>query len=174
MIDCANLSATHDKKNLLPLKEEKSRRSNTIQNPGARNNIITAYMFGELSLPLMTPVFVDDAKDLALAAPALEGGLIFYLRTLYPNILRAKALRRDLARALSDDPPQRIEQLYRGRLHPRGAHYPQGATPLPPSNLSSQVLPGDLIHPLNTASSQALWLGSHTHIHTSEWPLAFT
>jgi hypothetical protein len=45
-----------------------------MKNPGTHNNIITAYMFGELSPPLMTPVFVDDAVGLALAAPALEGG----------------------------------------------------------------------------------------------------
>jgi hypothetical protein len=64
-----------------------------IKNPGARNNITTAYMFGELSPPLMTPVFVDDA-GLALAVPALEGGLILHLRTLSHNVLRAEAQRR--------------------------------------------------------------------------------
>jgi hypothetical protein len=31
-----------------------------------------------------------------------------------------------------------------------------------------------LCHPLNTASSEARWLGRHTHTQTSEWPLAFT
>jgi hypothetical protein len=50
-------------------------------------------MFGELSPPLMTPVFVDDA-GLALAAPALEAGLILHLRTLSHNVLRAEAQRR--------------------------------------------------------------------------------
>jgi hypothetical protein len=52
-------------------------------------------MFGELSPPLMTPVFVDDAAGFVLAALALEGGLILHLRTLPlpspPNVLKAKA-----------------------------------------------------------------------------------
>jgi hypothetical protein len=30
---------------------------------------------------MMTPVFVDDAAGLALAAPALEGGLIHCVRS---------------------------------------------------------------------------------------------
>jgi hypothetical protein len=96
----------------------------------------------------MTPVFVDGAAGLALAAPALEGGLVLHLRTLSHNILRAKAQRRGLGRARSDDPPQRMEYLSGGRLHPRGAHHPQGATPRPPSDLQVQVLPGDLMSPL--------------------------
>jgi hypothetical protein len=83
----------------------------TIKNPGARNNITPAYMFGELSPSLMTPVLIDGAAGLALATPALEGGLIFHLRMLFHSVLRAEAQRRGLVRARSDDPPQRIEHL---------------------------------------------------------------
>jgi hypothetical protein len=43
------------------------------------------------SPPLMKPVFVDGAAGLALAAPALEGGLVPHLRTLSLNVLRAEA-----------------------------------------------------------------------------------
>jgi hypothetical protein len=124
-----------------------------------------SYVFGELLPPLMTPVFVDGAAGLALAAPALEGGLVLHLRTLSHNVLRAEAQRRGLGRARSDDPPQRIEHLSGGRLHPRGAHHPQGATPRPPSNLHVQVLPGDLMSPLKhrVVSSSVAW---PSHIHT--------
>jgi hypothetical protein len=88
------------------VKEEKADGRNTMKNIGARNNITTAYMFGELSPPLPTPVFV--------AAPALEGGFKLHLRTLSHNILRAEVKRRGLGRARSDDPPQRIEHLSGG------------------------------------------------------------
>jgi hypothetical protein len=114
----------------------------TIQNHGARNNITTAYIFGELSPSLMTPVFVNDAAGLALAAPALEGGLMLHLRTLSHNVLRAEAQQRGLGRARSDDPPQNIEHLFGGRLRP------QGATPRPPNDLHTQVLPCNLMSPL--------------------------
>jgi hypothetical protein len=144
-----------------------------MKNTGARNNITTAYIFGELSPPLMTPMFVDGAAGLALAAPALEGGLMLHLRTLSHNVLRAEAQRRGLGRARSDDPPQRIEHLSGGCLHRRGAHHPQGATPRPPSDLHAQVLPGDPISPLEhrVVSSPMAW---PSHTHTSEWPLVFT
>jgi hypothetical protein len=79
----------------------------------------------------MTPVFVDGAARARPAAPALEGGLMIHLRTLSHNVLRAEAQRRGLGRARSDDPPQRIEHLSGGCLHPRGAYHPQGATPPP-------------------------------------------
>jgi hypothetical protein len=96
----------------------------------------------------MTPVFFNSAAGLALAAPALEGGLILHLRTLSHNVLMAEAQRRGLGRAHSDDPPLRIEHLSGGRLHPRRAHHPQGETPQSSSDLHAQVLSGDLISPL--------------------------
>jgi hypothetical protein len=64
----------------------------------------------------MTPVFVDGVAALALAAPALEGGLVFHLCTLSHNILRAEAQRKGLGRASSDDPSQRIEHLSGERI----------------------------------------------------------
>jgi hypothetical protein len=73
-------------------------------------------MIRKQSPPLMKPVFVDGAAGLALAAPVLEGGLTLHLRTLSSNLLRAEAQRRGLGRARSDDPPQRIEHLSRGRI----------------------------------------------------------
>jgi hypothetical protein len=125
-----------------------------------------SYVFEELSPPLMTLVFVDGAAGFALAAPALEGGLVLHLRTLSYNVLRTEAQRRGLGRARSDDPPQRIEHLSGGRHHPRGAHHPQGATPRRPSDLHMQVLPGDLMSPLKhrVVSSPVAW-PSHTHTH---------
>jgi hypothetical protein len=53
-----------------------------------------AYIFGELSPLLMTPDFIDGAASLALAAPALESGLILHLCTLSHNVLRAEAQQR--------------------------------------------------------------------------------
>jgi hypothetical protein len=47
-------------------------------------------MFGELLPLVMMTMFVDDAADLVLTAPALEGGLILHLPTPSPNVLRAK------------------------------------------------------------------------------------
>jgi hypothetical protein len=113
----------------------------------------------------MTPVFVDGTAGLALAAPVLEGGLVLHLHTLSHTVLRAEAQRRGLGRARSDDPPQRIEHLSRGRLHLRGAHHPQGATPRPSRDLHAQVLPGDLMSPLEhrIVSSPVAW---PSHIHT--------
>jgi hypothetical protein len=110
----------------------------------------------------MTPVFVDGAAGLALATPALEGGLVLHLRTLSHNVLTAKAQRRGVGRARSDDPPQRIEHLSGGRLHPRGAHLPRGATPDP------QVLLGDLMSPLKhrAVSSPVAW-PTYTHTRPS-------
>jgi hypothetical protein len=70
-----------------------------IRVPGARKKDIPSYIFGELSPLLMTPVFIDGAADLALAAPALEGGLMLHLRTLSHNVLRAEAQRKGLGRA---------------------------------------------------------------------------
>jgi hypothetical protein len=66
------------------------------------------------------------------------------------------------------DPPQRIEHLSGGRLHPRGVHHPQGATPRPPSDLSAHVLPGDLVSPLKhrVVSSPVAWQ-SRTHTRPS-------
>jgi hypothetical protein len=138
-----------------------------MKNTGARNNITTAYMFGELSLPLMTPVFVDGEAGLALTAPALEGGLILHLRTLSHNVLRAEAQRKSLKRPRSDDPPQRIEHLSGGRLYPRGAHHPQGETLRLPSDLHAQILPGNLMSPLEhrVVLNPMAW-SSHTHTHT--------
>jgi hypothetical protein len=106
----------------------------------------------------------------------LEGGLVLHLRTLPHNVLRAKVQRRDLERARSDDPPQRIEHLSGGRLHPRGAHHPWGATPRPPSDLHAQpnvIAHGDLMSPIEhrVVSSPVAW---PSHTHTSKWPLAFT
>jgi hypothetical protein len=115
----------------------------------------------------MTPVFVDGAARARPAAPTLEGGLVLHLRTLSHNVLRAKAQRRSPGRARSDDPPQRMEHLFGGHLHP------QGAIPRPPSDLHAQVLPDDLMSPLEhlVVSSPVAW---PSHTHTSEWPLAFT
>jgi hypothetical protein len=114
----------------------------------------------------MTSVFVDGAAGLALAALALEGGLVLHLRTLYHNVLKAKAQRRGLGRARSDNLPLRIEHLSGGCLHPRGAHHPQGATPRPPSDLHAQVLSGNIMSPLEhrVVSSPVAW-PSHTHTH---------
>jgi hypothetical protein len=124
-----------------------------------------SYVFGELSRTLMSPVFVDCAAGLALAAPSLEGGLVLHLRTLSDNVLRANAQRRGLGRARPVDPPQRIEHLSGGRHHPRGAHHPQGATARPPSNLHVQVLPGDLMSllKLHAITSPVAW-PSHTTV----------
>jgi hypothetical protein len=107
----------------------------------------------------MTPVFVCGAAGLALSAPTLEGGLILHLRTLSHNVLKAEAQRRGLGRARSDDPPQRIEHLSGGRLHPQGAYHPQGRTPRPPSDQHAQVVPGDLMSPLEhrVVSSPVAW-----------------
>jgi hypothetical protein len=102
-------------------------------------------MFRELSPPLMTSVFVNDAAGLAITTPALEGGFILHLPPLYPNVLRVNACRRGFGRARSDNLPQRIEHLSRGRPHHRGAHHPRGATPRPPIDLPAQVLPSDLL-----------------------------
>jgi hypothetical protein len=120
-------------------------------------------MFGVLSPPLMTPVFFDGAAGLALAAPALESGLILHLRMLSHNVLRAEMQRRGLGRTRSDDLLQRIEYLHLG-----GAHHPQGATPRPPSDLHAHVLPGDLMSPLKhrVVSSPVAWQ-SHTHTRPS-------
>jgi hypothetical protein len=41
-----------------------------------------------------------------------------------PNVVRAEAQRRGFGWTRSNDPPQRIEHLSGGRLHPRGAHHP--------------------------------------------------
>jgi hypothetical protein len=153
------------------MKEEKAdnkaRNKDTtsyIADNKARNTDTTSYMFGELSPPLMTPVFVDGAARAKPAAPKLEGGLVLHLRTL-SHVLRAEAQRRGLGRARSDDPPQRMEHFSGGRLHPRGAHHPQGATPRPPSDLHVQVLSGDLMSPLEhrRVSSSVAW---PSHIHT--------
>jgi hypothetical protein len=46
----------------------------------------TAYMFRELSLILIRPVFVDGVASVVLATPALEGGLMLHLRTLSHNV----------------------------------------------------------------------------------------
>jgi hypothetical protein len=96
-----------------------------------------------------------------------EGGLILHLRTLSHKVLRAEEQRRGLGRARSDDTPQRIEHLSGGRLHPWGAHHPQGATPRPPSDQHTQVLQDDLMSPLEhrVVSSPVAWM-PHTHTHT--------
>jgi hypothetical protein len=43
----------------------------------------------QYKIPAHKIIFVDDAAGLALAAPALEGGLILHLCTLSLNVLRA-------------------------------------------------------------------------------------
>jgi hypothetical protein len=110
----------------------------------------------------MTPVLFDGGASLALTAPALKGRLVLQLRTLSHNVLRTEAQRRGLGRARSDDLPQKIEHLSGGRLHP------QGATPRPPSDLHAQVLPSDLMSPLEhrVVSSRVAW-PSHTHTRPS-------
>jgi hypothetical protein len=115
MIDGSNLFTTHGIKNLLPQWRRK-KPTDELQYIKSRRTQegYMSYVFGELSPPLKTPVFVDGAAGLTLAAPALEGGLVLYLRTLSHNVLRAKAQLRGLGRARSDDPPQRIEHLSRG------------------------------------------------------------
>jgi hypothetical protein len=112
----------------------------------------------------MTPVFVDDAAMARPNAPKLEGGLVLHLCTISHNVLRAKAQRKGLGRARSDDPPQRIEHLSGGASPPSGAHYPRGATPRTPSDL--HALSGDLTSPLEhrVFSSPVAW-PSHTHTH---------
>jgi hypothetical protein len=119
----------------------------------------------------MTPVFVDDATGLTFAAPALEGGLLLHLRTPPPpHVLKAKAQWMGLVRARSDDPLQRIEHLSGGRLHPREAHRPHGATPRLPSDLPAQILPDDLMSPLKLriVSSPVAWQSQiHTHVRVA-------
>jgi hypothetical protein len=103
----------------------------------------------------MTPVFVDGAAGLALAAPELEVGLVLHLRTLSHNVLRDKAQRRCLGRARSDDLPS-------------ASTSPSGSNPRPPSDLHAQVLSGDLTSPLEHCvfSSPVAW-PSHTHTRPS-------
>jgi hypothetical protein len=48
-------------------------------------------MFGELSPPLMTLVFLDISAGLVLTAPALDDGHVLYLRMLSHNVWRAEA-----------------------------------------------------------------------------------
>jgi hypothetical protein len=118
----------------------------------------------------MTPVFVDDAarRDLLHRNLKLDS---------YSTCVRPPP------------PPQRLEGQSAAegpRMGPFRRSTPEDRTPLQgapsPSGSASpsgsnppitQVLPGDLISPLKHASSQARWLGSHTHTHTSEWTLAF-
>jgi hypothetical protein len=52
------------------MKEEKT---------DARNKVTRFYIFGELSPPLMTSMFVDGAARARPAAPAPEGGLVLPL-----------------------------------------------------------------------------------------------
>jgi hypothetical protein len=53
-------------KNLFPLKEEKTRRTQYNLNSGARNNITTAHIFGKLLPPLTTLMFVMMQQILLL------------------------------------------------------------------------------------------------------------